>query len=177
LERGTQPRPSRGELGGALRRLVGHHEPGHDHYFTDTLGHGRTVSPKKRAQRPARRTPAPRKDARSGSPRPRSSEPAAPFFTPTSSAFRRSLERRSAPLLVLLTQLPRVVMMFAPLALLLLGFFLPLAIGLVFLAIFLLFTGWLAYLSWPRTDAKARLMRVAIFVLIIGLAVLRIARA
>ena len=46
-------------------------------------------------------------------------------------------------------------MMLAPLALLLLGFFLPLAIGLVFLAIFFVFTGWLAYLSWPRTDATS----------------------
>ncbi len=89
---------------------------------------------------------------------------------------RHSVERASAPALVLLTQLPRAVMMFAPLALLLLGFFLPLAIGLVFLAIFLLFTGWLAYLSWPRTDARARLIRIAVLALVIALAAIRIAR-
>jgi hypothetical protein len=68
-------------------------------------------------------------------------------------------------------------MMFAPLALLLLGFFLPLAIGLVFLAIFLLFTSWLAYLSWPRTDARAKLIRVAVFALVVALAAIRVARS
>jgi hypothetical protein len=87
------------------------------------------------------------------------------------------VERRSAPALVLLTQLPRFVMMVAPLALLLLGFFLPLTIGLVFLALFFVFTGWLAYLSWPRTDATAKLIRFAMFAVVIALAAIRIARA
>jgi hypothetical protein len=68
-------------------------------------------------------------------------------------------------------------MMFAPLALLLLGFFLPLAIGLVFLGIFLLFTGWLAYLSWPRTDGRAKLIRLSVFALVIALIAIRIARS
>jgi hypothetical protein len=76
-----------------------------------------------------------------------------------------------------MTQLPRIVMMLLPLALLLLGFFLPLAIGLAFLALFFVFTGWLAYLSWPRTDAPARLLRVGMFALVIALAVIRIVRA
>jgi hypothetical protein len=90
---------------------------------------------------------------------------------------RRSVERNSAPALVLLTALPRLVMMLAPLALLLLGFFLPLAIGLVFLVIFFVFTGWLAYLSWPRTDVTAKLIRLAMFAVVIALAAIRIARA
>ncbi len=134
------------------------------------------MSPKKRAgRRPAPRKSAPANPAnRSGGGR--RPEPAAPFYTPGSSALRHSVERVSAPALVLLTQLPRVVMMLAPLVLLLLGFFLPLAIGLVFLALFLLFTAWLAYLSWPRTDARARLIRVAVFALVIALAVIRIVR-
>jgi hypothetical protein len=137
------------------------------------------VSPKKRApKRTGRSGPPPRKGApakaRSTSgPR----QASTPFYTPGGSSFRHSVERTSAPLLVLLTQLPRLVMMIAPLALLLLGFFLPLAIGLVFLAIFFIFTGWLAYLSWPRTDARAKLIRLAMFALVIGLAVLRIVRA
>lgn len=77
---------------------------------------------------------------------------------------------------MLLTQLPRLVMMLTPLVLLLLGFFLPLAIGLVFLAIFVVFTSWLAYLSWPRTDAMAKVIRIAMFALVIALAAIRIAR-
>jgi hypothetical protein len=138
------------------------------------------VPPKKRPGRSARQ-PAPRKST-SARPRrrsigARSSQPATPFYTPGSSPFRRSVERASAPALVLLTQLPRAVMMFAPLALLLLGFFLPLAIGLVFLGIFLVFTGWLAYLSWPRTDGRAKLIRLPVFALVIALIAIRIARS
>ncbi len=139
------------------------------------------MSPKKRASgRPGRAGPPPRKGspAKRGNAGGRSPQPAAePFYTPGGSSFRRSVERTSAPALVLLTQLPRLVMMLLPLALLLLGFFLPLAIGLVFLAIFFVFTGWLAYLSWPRTDVKAKLIRMAMFALVIALAVIRIARA
>jgi predicted lysophospholipase L1 biosynthesis ABC-type transport system permease subunit len=138
------------------------------------------VSPKKRAGRPGQRPARPRKatPARPSSARNGQRAPAEPsFYTPGSSSLRRSVERTSAPALVLLTHMPRLVVMLAPLALLLLGFFLPLAIGLVFLAIFFLFTGWLAYLSWPRTDAKARLLRFAIFALVIALAAIKIARA
>lgn len=137
------------------------------------------MSPKKRAGRPARQ-PAPRKSAPSNprnQPARGGARAAAPFYTPGSSPFRRSVERASAPALVLLTQLPRIIVMLLPLALLLLGFFLPLAIGLAFLALFLIFAAWLAYLSWPRTDARARLIRVAIFALVIALAAIRIARA
>ena len=136
------------------------------------------MSPKKRAPRKA--GPPPRK----GTPaKPRNSGGSAggrastPFYTPGGSAFRQSVERASAPALVLLTQMPRIVMMLAPLALLLLGFFLPLAIGLVFLVVFFVFTGWLAYLSWPRTNTSAKLIRIAMFVLVIALAAIRIARS
>ena len=103
--------------------------------------------------------------------------PAKPFFTPNGSPLRRAVERRSAPLLVMLTRGPRLIMMLLPLALLLLGLFLPLALGLIALAIFLLFTGWLAYLSWPKTDTAAKAIRVVMFALVVGLVVLRLARA
>jgi hypothetical protein len=79
-------------------------------------------------------------------------------------------------MLVYLTSLPRPVVMFTPLALILLGFFLPLAFGLVALALFLLLTGWLAYLSWPRADGKARVIRIAMFALVIALVVVRVVR-
>ena len=68
-------------------------------------------------------------------------------------------------------------MMFGPLALLILGFFLPIAPGLLALALFFLYTAWLAYLSWPRTDLRARLIRVAMLLLVIGLIVLRVSRS
>jgi hypothetical protein len=142
------------------------------------------VSPKKRAPGRPGRTGRPGPPPRKGAPARarkatsgRAPQPATPFYTPAGSSFRRSVERRSAPGLVLLTALPRIVMMLAPLALLLLGFFLPLAFGLVFLAIFFVFTGWLAYLSWPRTDTTAKLIRLAMFAVVIALAAIRIARS
>lgn len=142
------------------------------------------MSPKKRAPGRPGRTGPPARKGTPAKPRKssggRSAQPAKsaePFYTPTSSPLRRSVERASAPAVVLLTQLPRFVMMIAPLALLLLGFFLPLAIGLVFLVIFFVFTGWLAYLSWPRTDAMAKLIRLAMFAVVIALAAIRIAKS
>ncbi len=75
-----------------------------------------------------------------------------------------------------MTQLPRPVVMFAPLVLVLLGFFLPLAIGLVFLGLFFALTSWLAYLSWPRADVKARVIRLAMFALVIALVAIRVSR-
>jgi hypothetical protein len=77
---------------------------------------------------------------------------------------------------MLLTQLPRLAITLVPLVLLLLGFFLPFVFGIIALALFLLFTTWLAYLSWPRTDVRARLIRVAMFVLVVALLATRIAR-
>ena len=140
------------------------------------------MSPKS-SKKPNRRTP-PRKSPAAGQPAARSQKAAGrpsgsretPFYTPTSKPLRKSIERASAPALMLMTQLPRPVVMFTPLVLVLLGFFLPLAIGLVFLGLFFLLTSWLAYLSWPRADLRARLIRVAMFALVIALAVLRVTR-
>lgn len=87
------------------------------------------------------------------------------------------MEKASAPLLLTLTQAPRWIVTFVPLILVLLGFFLPLALGLVALGIFFVFTGWLAYLSWPRADLKARLIRVVMLALVVALTVVRVSRS
>ncbi len=79
-------------------------------------------------------------------------------------------------MLILLRQLPRPVIMFTPLALFLLGAFLPLPYAYVALALFFALTFWLAYLSWPNTDARGRAIRVVMFALVIGLVVLRAVR-
>jgi uncharacterized protein DUF6703 len=76
-----------------------------------------------------------------------------------------------------MTQAPRFVIMITPLVLLLLGVFLPLAVGLVALALFLLLTAWLAYLSWPKADGRARAIRLVMFALVVGLIVLRVSRS
>ncbi len=137
------------------------------------------MSSKKRSRRPPpRKSTATRQRATGASGASAASgQRGAPFYTPGGSPFRHSVEKASAPLLLMLTQAPRWIVTFVPLILVLLGFFLPLALGLVALAIFFLFTGWLAYLSWPRADLKARLIRVAMLALVIALTVLRIARS
>jgi hypothetical protein len=75
------------------------------------------------------------------------------------------------------TRRPRPAMTFGPLIFLILGFILPVVAGVVVLAIFFTYTAWLAYLSWPRTDLRARLIRFAMLLLVIGLIVLRIVRS
>ena len=129
------------------------------------------MSSKKRNRRPpARKSTQARPAQASRNP------PANSLYTPNGSPFRGSVERFSAPLLVLLTQAPRFVVTFAPLVLVLLGFFLPLVFGLIALGIFFVYTSWLAYLSWPGADVKARLIKVVMFALVIALVVLRISR-
>jgi hypothetical protein len=154
------------------------------------------VSPKKKGSR-NRPASGPRKSAGTrprqagGAPRQGGSgrhgnapPPAASIYTPGGSAFRHSVERVSAPALLLLTRpapgggrKPNRAIALAPLVLLLLGFFLPLILGIIALGVFLLFTAWLAYLSWPRTDVRARLIRIVMFLLVIGLIVLRVSRS
>jgi hypothetical protein len=151
------------------------------------------VPPKKRGQRPPpRKSGSPRSgSARAGSPRAgspragsattagrgRQAAATRSFYTPGGSPFRHGVERRSAPVLVLLTQAPRLVIMLAPLALFLLGVFLPLIPGLVVLGAFCLLTGWLAYLSWPGADARAKLIRIVMFAIVIAIVIFRIVRA
>jgi hypothetical protein len=139
------------------------------------------VPPKKRTQQRSSQRP-PQK--RAGQQPPRQAPAGRPagsqqrsFYTSGASPFRHAVERRSAPLLVLLRNAPRLVVSLLPLALFLLGLFLPLPYGYIALAVFLLFTGWLAYLSWPNADARAKGIRVLMFLLVIVLIVVRVVRA
>jgi hypothetical protein len=136
------------------------------------------VPPNKRTQQKRTQRTQP------GNPQKRAAAKAAPrpaqrpsFYTEGGTPFRHAVERRSAPFLVLLRNAPRLVVTLLPLALFLLGLFLPLPYGYVALAVFLLFTGWLAYLSWPNSDSRAKGIRVVFFVLIIAVIVIRVVRA
>jgi hypothetical protein len=133
------------------------------------------VPPNKRAQQKRRQPGNPQKRAAAkAAPRP---APRRTFYTEGGTPFRHAVERRSAPFLVLLRNAPRIVVMLLPLALFLLGLFLPLPYGYVALALFFLFTGWLAYLSWPNADTRAKGIRLAFFALIIAVAVIRVVRS
>lgn len=57
------------------------------------------------------------------------------------------------------------------LALLLTGSFLGGPVGLVLLALPLLFLTWMLYLTWPVLRVPERAMRLAVLVLVVGIAV------
>lgn len=96
------------------------------------------------------------------------------FYTPNASPYRQKVEQASAPLLVLLHRMPRVVFAALPLLLLVGGAFLPVAIALPMLGLALLLLGWLAFLSWPRAEGGAKLMRLIVPGLVVAIAVLRL---
>jgi hypothetical protein len=80
---------------------------------------------------------------------------------------RSAVEKRSAPVLVLLTQQHRAVVPLVSVALLLGGLTLPVPIGVACLAVLAAFVGWLTYLSWPAIIGTARAVRVATLLLIV----------
>ncbi|MCU1672367.1 MAG: hypothetical protein JWN77_480 [Frankiales bacterium] len=73
--------------------------------------------------------------------------------------FRTSVEKRSAPVLVLLSQRPRWLVPVLSLLLLVGGLALPPVFGALCLLLLLAFIGWLTYLSWPVVVGNARLLR------------------
>ena len=82
------------------------------------------------------------------------------------SPLRRAVERRSGPVLVLLSRQHRAVVPVLSAVLLLLGLFLPPPAGLPFLLVLLAFIGWLTYLSWPVLLPGARAVRCAVVALL-----------
>lgn len=90
-----------------------------------------------------------------------------------STRLRTRVERASLPLLTRLHAVPRLLVPLATLALVALGAFAPLAVALLALLVVLLFIAWIAYLSWPVVGWSGRLIRVAMILLVVGLAATR----
>ncbi len=88
-----------------------------------------------------------------------------------SSRFRTSLETTSEPLLRRLGALPRAVPVLAVLALIAAGALLPW--GWVCTVLVLLFLAWLLVLGWPHLSAAERLLRIAVLVLLLAVAVVQ----
>ena len=87
---------------------------------------------------------------------------------------RATLEKRSAPVLVLLSQQHRAVVPLVSVLLLIGGLALPPAVGVACLAVLALFVGWLTFLSWPAIVGQARLVRVVTLLLLVYAAVTRL---
>jgi hypothetical protein len=87
---------------------------------------------------------------------------------------RLAVEKRSAPVLVLLSRQPRLAVPLASLLLLIGGFALPPALGVACLAVLLVFLAWLTYLSWPVLVGQARAVRAATITLVVVAGVTRL---
>jgi len=88
-------------------------------------------------------------------------------------SFRKALEKRSAPLLVVLSRQPRLLVPLLSLLLLIGGLALPSAVALACLGALALFLAWLTFLSWPVLVGQARAVRVATVALVVAVGVSR----
>ena len=88
---------------------------------------------------------------------------------------RRSVERRSAPLLVWLSSRPKLLLPVASLLLLVGGLAAPPVVGVPLLLVLLAVVGWLTYLSWPVVEGGARVLRVVTLGLLLAAVLSRLA--
>jgi len=88
-----------------------------------------------------------------------------------STPFRRAVELKAGPILVLVAKLPKVVPFLAVLALLLAGLFAEGLTGALLLGLLGLVLGVLLYLAWPALEQPARVLRGLIVVLVLARAV------
>lgn len=91
-----------------------------------------------------------------------------------SNSIRANIENASLPLLTRLSTLPRVLPFLGMLVLLIVGAVIGGPVGFVLMTVAALFVAWLLYLSWPRLSSSERLMRAAVVVLAVALAVVQL---
>jgi hypothetical protein len=92
---------------------------------------------------------------------------------------RQRIDQASLPLMTRLSRLPRPVPFLILLGLLVGGLFSGTVLGLAALGFVLMglaaaFVGWVLYLSWPRLTGSERIMRLAVLVLAIAMAVVQL---
>ena len=87
---------------------------------------------------------------------------------------RRSVERRSVPVLLWLSSRPKVLLPALVVVLLVGGLAAPPAYGVPLLVVLALLLLWLSYLSWPALDGRARALRVAMLLLSVVAVVQRV---
>jgi hypothetical protein len=87
---------------------------------------------------------------------------------------RSSIERASLPLITRLSHLPRAVPFLLLLSLLVGGVVIGGPAGFVLMGLGAVFVGWILYLSWPRLSGSERIMRIAVLLLAVALAVVQL---
>jgi hypothetical protein len=83
---------------------------------------------------------------------------------------RPSIERASLPLMARLSSLPRLVPFLILLALLVAGVVISGPVGFVLMGLAAVFVAWILYLSWPRLTSSERIMRSAVLLLAVAMA-------
>jgi hypothetical protein len=73
-----------------------------------------------------------------------------------------------------LSRLPRPVPFVILLALLVAGLLIGAVTGFILMALGALFIAWVLYLSWPQLSGSERIMRLAVLVLAVAMAVTRL---
>jgi hypothetical protein len=125
-------------------------------------------TPRQPQRQPRRQAPRPPQPRRPPQRRPLPTGDA--LFTPGASAARLALEKASARPIAFLHQLPRWLVPIVLAAAFVAGISAAGWAGAVALLLVAAFIGWLASLSWPALHAPGRLLRVAIIIALIALA-------
>ncbi|MBO0775562.1 MAG: hypothetical protein J2P34_04560, partial [Actinobacteria bacterium] len=99
-----------------------------------------------------------------------------PLYTPGAGSTRRTVEARSARMLLLLHQYPRWLVPTVLAALLVAGLAVPGAGGAAALAALAAVLAWLAYVSWPAIGSQGRLLRVISIAAAVAIAVIQARR-
>ncbi len=87
---------------------------------------------------------------------------------------RARIEQASTPLLTAMAKMPPLLPFLLMFAVLLAGAFVGGVVGAVMLLVPIAFLGWLLYLTWPHLRPPERLLRLAVLLLVIGIATTQI---
>jgi hypothetical protein len=87
---------------------------------------------------------------------------------------RSRIDHASLPLMTELSRLPRLLPFLILLILLVAGVFISGPIGFVLMGLAALFVAWVLYLSWPRLNTTERVMRLAVLLLAVAMAVIQL---
>ncbi|HYO17136.1 MAG TPA: DUF6703 family protein [Dermatophilaceae bacterium] len=87
---------------------------------------------------------------------------------------RQRIDQASLPLMTKLSQLPRLVPFVLLLTLLIAGVLISGPVGFVLMGAASAFVGWVLYLSWPRLTGSERIMRLAVLLLAVAMAVVQL---
>jgi hypothetical protein len=87
---------------------------------------------------------------------------------------RHRIDQASLPVMTRLSRLPRVVPFLVLLVLLVAGVVLQGPVGFVLVGLAAVFVGWVLYLAWPRLNGTERIMRLAVLLLAVVMAVVQL---